>query len=84
MSRFAKNITNFPARAEVITASDATTFPKSTIYVGTGGDVTILDGVGNSVVFTNVSNGAVLPVLCTAVMATGTVTADDFVRIFEI
>jgi hypothetical protein len=83
MSRFAKNITNFPGNAEAIDADNDDRFTNSTIYVGTGGDVTVLDSVGRSVLFTNVPDGSVIPVLCTAVLATGTVTADDFVRIWE-
>jgi hypothetical protein len=84
MSRFAKNITNYPGRAESITASDEEVFTKSTIYVGTGGSVAVKDAVGNSVTFTNVPNGSTLPVLCTAVLSTGTVTATGFIRIYEV
>ncbi len=84
MSRFERNVTHFPGQADEITASDVTVFPHaSEIYVGTGGDVAVKDSVGRTVVFTNVPDGSVLPVRCTMVLSTGTVTATGFVRIWE-
>lgn len=83
MSRFAKYITSFPGNADEVTASDVTTFPPSTLYVGTGGTVAVTDAVGRNVVFTNVPNAFVLPVRVTQVLSTGTVDATGFVRIWE-
>lgn len=83
MSRFAKYITNLPGNATAVTPNDDTRFVPSSIYVGTGGDVAVLDAVGRSVTFTNVADGSILPVRCTAVLDTGTVTADDIVRMWE-
>ena len=66
--------------AEAITASDSTVFVPSTIYVGTAGNVAIArsaDGV--TVIFTNLSAGAVVPCRAVKVLATGT-TASGLVR----
>jgi hypothetical protein len=71
-----------PARSVfVITSSDTASLPIATkaIYVGRGGDLVLRAvGDGAAVRFTNVANGAILPIRVAAVLATGT-TASDLV-----
>lgn len=57
-----------------ITTSDSTTYTPmlDALYVGVTGNVTIVDGDGDTVLFTAVPAGMVLPVSCSKVMATGT------------
>lgn len=46
------------------------------IYVGTGGDLALIDSAGNAVTFRAVPAGSVLPVRARAVRITGTTAAD--------
>lgn len=67
-----------PTTAVAITAG-VTTYDPSTLFVGTGGNVTVTTADGNTgVVFKNLSSGSILPVLVTAVTAA---TATDLVLI---
>lgn len=64
-----------------VTPSDTVPFsrPAAALYVGTAGNVTLRGADGTAdVVFKNVSAGAILPVQCNFVRATGT-TATDIV-----
>ena len=63
-----------------ITPSDATPLPQpiDALYVGTGGNVTLVDQEGNEAAFLNVISGSTLPVSPTFVKATG-LSADDFI-----
>lgn len=64
-----------------VTPSDSTTLATyRSLYVGTGGNVTILNKTGQTVLFTNVGPGSILPVLGTKVLATGT-TASNIVAL---
>lgn len=56
--------------AFTITASaDPLAYQCRAIYVGTGGNVTLTTTRGQSVQFTNVPSGSILPVRCTHVTA---------------
>lgn len=61
-----------------VTANDSATFNPSNIWVGTGGNVKIVDAFGNTSTFTNVSDGSILPVLVSKIFFTDT-TASGFV-----
>jgi hypothetical protein len=51
-------------------------FDGPVLYVGTGGDLTIVTTGGNEVTLTNVSNGSFIPVMVRSVQATGTTCSD--------
>lgn len=73
---------NYKVYGEVgaaVVASDTDTFSPSIIYVGGAGNLTVRDTCGNSVVFTAVPAGTVLPLLCTGVDATA-LTASNITR----
>ena len=55
-----------------ITASDSTTYTPSSLYIGTGGDVKVVDAFGNTATFKNIQDGYVLPVLVSKVFTTDT------------
>ncbi len=62
-----------------VTPSDTAPFskPAAALYVGTAGNVTLrgADSIAD-VVFKNVPAGAILPIQCNFVRATGTTAAD--------
>ncbi len=51
------------------------------IYVGTSGDLEVVNLKGETVVYANVPDGSLLPIRATKVLATNT-TADDIVALF--
>ncbi len=58
----------------------ATVFNPSTLFIGVGGNITVTTAEGQTgVVFKNLPNASILPVLVTAVTAA---TATDIVRIY--
>lgn len=61
-----------------VTLSNTTKFTTNAraIYVGTGGDVSLLAADGTSAVFKNVPSGTTLPVQTCRVNVTGTTAAD--------
>lgn len=63
-----------------ITPSDSTNFNENcrAIYVGTGGDITLVTKGGQTVTFVQVPSGAILPIRASRVNATGT-DADDLI-----
>ncbi len=62
--------------ATAITAG-VTLYTPSTLYIGTAGNVTVTTAFGDTgIVFKNLPNGSILPVLITAVTAA---TASDLV-----
>lgn len=65
--------------AFAITPHDVTNFTKPcrAVYVGTGGDLTLVT-ISGAVTFVGVASGSLIPVFCTRVNFTGT-TADDLV-----
>ena len=71
----------FPESAGAVTPSDSATFSPSVVYVGTSGNVAVTTAAGDSVTFTNVQSGGVIPVRIKAVLATGT-TASNLVRVY--
>ena len=70
-----------PARnAEAAVAdTDFANGPCRSLYVGTGGNVTAVMG-GASIEFTNVSDGEILPIVCTQI--TSASTASNIVALF--
>lgn len=69
--------------AEAATPSDDTdlVYVSRALYVGTGGDVTVVTKRGNTVLFANVIDGTIIPIRVTRVMATGT-TATDILSLY--
>ena len=68
---------NLQAEHAVAITAGATVHPASTLFVGTAGNVTVTTAGGEAgVVFKNLANGSILPVLVTAVTAA---TATDLV-----
>jgi hypothetical protein len=68
-----------------ITPSDSTNFTRGVcrgIWVGTGGDISIVDKHGNTAVWKNVPNGTLLPIRALRVNSTGTVTASDMLALY--
>ena len=64
-----------------VNPSDSVNFSECrALYVGTGGDVSVVCG-GSTVVFANAQSGSVLPVEVTRVNATGT-TASNLVALY--
>lgn len=59
-----------------VTPSDTVDFPQrkltKAIYVGTAGNVAAVRPDGTAVVFTGVPSGAILPIRCRRINATGT------------
>ena len=74
----------YPAdNAETVTPSDSTTLSNVSrgLYVGTSGDVTVLMQGGQTVTFTAVPAGTVLPIQIQRVNSTNT-TASDMVSLY--
>lgn len=63
-------------------SSDTVPNPPRAIYVGTGGDISLVSLDGDTVIFKNVVTGTLLPVYFKQVKATGT-TASNLVAIFN-
>ncbi|TPW27832.1 hypothetical protein FJU08_19075 [Martelella alba] len=57
-----------------ITPSDSTGLSETTraLYIGGGGDVTLIMASGNNLTFTGLNAGTILPVRVKQVLATGT------------
>ena len=71
---------NLQAERAFAVVVGATVFNPSTLFIGTGGNVTVTTSDGQAgVVFKNLPDGSILPVLVTAVTAA---TAADIVRIY--
>tara|TARA_R110000868_G_scaffold403307_1_gene680459 strand:- start:740 stop:982 length:243 start_codon:yes stop_codon:yes gene_type:complete len=51
------------------------------LFVGGAGNVSLVTAIGNTVVFTGVLAGSILPVRCTKVRSTGT-TATNIVALY--
>lgn len=66
-----------------ITTDDSALYnpPLRGIYVGVTGDIQIESPVGNTVLFSSVPAGYILPVYCSIVYATNT-TADNLVGLY--
>lgn len=72
----------FPGAASTVTPSDTVNLPyPAVIYVGTAGNVQVSTPEGDTVVFTNVASGAVIPVQVSRVWATST-TASGLIAIY--
>jgi len=82
----ARDTSESPARQAYAVTPHATneigTYEPKAIYVGTGGNITCrLVGDSADVVFTNVPDGALLPIIPQYIRVTGT-TASDIVALF--
>lgn len=71
--------------AQAITASDSTVYnpPLDALLIGTAGTVTVRMSGDSETVAMKVIAGQLLPISVTQVMATGTVSAADFVGYWE-
>jgi len=70
---------NLQAMSAVAITASATPFQPSTLFIGTAGNVTVTTANGETgVVFKNLANGAILPVLVVAMTAA---TAADVIAI---
>jgi hypothetical protein len=60
--------------AFTVTPSDSVAFTTAArwLYVGSGGNVTLITSKGTTVLFANTQIGELLPIGCQQVMATGT------------
>lgn len=78
------NAIDAPAgRYAAITPSDTVdlTFMARAIYVGTGGNLVAVDDAGTAVTFTNVPDGAIIPIRVSRINATST-TATNMVALW--
>lgn len=68
--------------AFAVTASDSTTFPVGTsgLFIGGAGNVAVTMASGDSVTFTGVVAGSILPIECYQVLSTNT-TATNIVAL---
>lgn len=66
-------------RAAAVTTSDTADNACQAIYVGGAGNVSVVTEGGDTVTFTAVPVGAILPVRCSLIRATGT-TATALVK----
>ncbi len=84
VNRRRKNPVQSSSDGQAVTTSDTATFdpPFRRIFVGGAGNVTITTLAGNSLVFTGVLAGTILPWAGTQVKATGT-TATNIVAGFD-
>ena len=70
----------FQAEHALAISAGATVRAAATLYIGTGGNVTVTTAKGETgVVFVNLPSGSILPVLVTAVTAA---TATDLVLLY--
>jgi hypothetical protein len=68
------------AEAFAVTPSDTVARPARALYVGTGGNVSVVMAGGQTVTFANVPAGMLLPIEVGRVLATGT-TASNIVAL---
>lgn len=71
MSNYFNPYENFPRNHFAITPSDSATFAECLIYAGSDGTIALADDNGRVLTYT-VKAGAILPIICSKVMATGT------------
>ena len=72
----------FPGGAEAVTVSDTADLASpSVVYVGATGNVKVNTAQGDTVTFSNVPSGGIIPVQVTRVWSNGT-TATNMVRIY--
>jgi hypothetical protein len=70
-----------PNRAVAVTPSDTTEVFASAIYVGSGGNLSVVTEGGDTVTFSNVPAGTTLVIRVTRIRATST-TATNIVRMW--
>ena len=76
--------THTSGAVRAVTPNDSTDLALGTcraLYIGTGGDVSIVDLGGETVVFVGALAGSILPIQTARVNATGT-TAGDIVALY--
>lgn len=69
-----------------VTKSDMTTYTPllDALYVGTTGDINVVDALGNTVLFTSVPAGSILPIRCLQVLSTNTTASNIIGMIYEL
>jgi hypothetical protein len=72
-----------PTDAAAVTPSDGTdlTFVSKKLFVGGAGNLVVITAAGNTVTFTGVAAGTILPIRVSRVKATGT-TATNIVAMY--
>ena len=81
-TNYSPTFSMFPAGAQAVTPSNTVDLPNpSVIYVGTTGNIQVNTANGDTVTFSSVPSGSVLPVQVTRVWATST-TAINMVSIY--
>jgi len=83
MSNQNKPVSLICSKAVVITPSDDDFFSGCNLYVGTGGDLTVvfIDSLATPITLKNVPSGAFLPIMVVKVLSTGT-DADDILGLY--
>jgi hypothetical protein len=80
--RTGEEITVQPSQLVEITPGSGTISGSPvSLYVGTGGDVEVVDTKGTTTVFANVPSGTFMPILVNKVLS-GNTTASDIVAIY--
>jgi hypothetical protein len=75
----------YPGNAAAITVSDTVDLPQpSIIYVGDFGNVSVITAFGNTVTFTGLNSGQVIPVQVRRVLSTGTTVASPNTNLLAI
>jgi hypothetical protein len=71
---FSPSLTAPASNATPVTPSDSVDLPTSarSLYVGGGGNVTVIDVSGNQSTFMNVQPGSIIPLRVSKVLVTGT------------
>jgi hypothetical protein len=71
------------SKFSAVTTSDTAdlAYVSRALVIGTGGTLTVISEAGDTVLFAAVSDGAILPIKCSRVKATGT-TATGIVALF--
>lgn len=70
---------SYPAKHwATVVPSDSAVLPKvaRALWVGTGGDVAVVDEDGTSATFKNIASGSLVPIRPVQVKSTGTTAAD--------
>ena len=63
-------------KAAAVTLSDVDIVNFRALYIGTGGNVAVTMAGGGNVTFPNVPSGAILPIVVSKVLASGTGASD--------
>jgi hypothetical protein len=81
---FKKNLESPAHNAQAVTPNDSTDLPITdcrALYIGVGGNISLITNGGQTVTFVGLQAGSILPVRCSRVRATDT-TATNIVAIW--